>query len=142
MPGSSMTFAYDNGYDGQGRPRGLRKVVISWLSDDATGAVTGVTTDLRGELVKATTDPGAAAPTANYDIALTDEYGVNILAACDDDLADRHTSNSEEMYFLVKDHAGSPLAQSLPPVVAGPITVAVTNAGNAKNGTLVLFLKD
>ena len=142
MAGSSMTFEYDEGTDGGGYRHGIRRVIATWLSDDATGAVSGTTRKLSGTLIKANTNPGSAAPTDDYDITLTDEDGVNILTACDDDLSDRDTANSEEVYFLVKDHAVSPLAQSLHPVVCGAITIAVANAGNAKAGVLTLYVKD
>lgn len=130
-----MTFAYhDLGP--------IRKLIVDWLSDDTTGAVSGTTDKpIIGTLIKAVTDPGAEAPTASYDITITDAEGVNVLAGCDDDLADRHESTTEEVYFLVKDHAGTPLAQSLHPVVADLLTIAVANAGNSKNGQLILYYR-
>ncbi len=141
MAGSAMTFSYDSGYDGDGRYGGIHKVIVDWTSDDTTGAVTGTTRKLVGTLIKGVTDPGAAAPTANYDIAVTDEEGVDVLAACQSTLANRHTSNSEQAYFLVLDAAGTPLAQSLHPVVCDALTIAVTNAGNSKNGQLILYYR-
>lgn len=141
MAGSSMTFTYDDGADGSGVTGGIRKVLVSWTSDDTTGAVTGTTMKIVGTLIKAVTDPGAAAPTANYDIAITDEEGVDVLAACQSTLANRHTANSEQVYFLVLDAAGTPLAQSVHPVVCDALTIAVTNAGNSKTGQLVLYYR-
>ncbi len=136
----AMTFAYDDGVDGAGIRHGYRKVICSWTSDGA-GAASGTTQKLVGTLVKATTVP-TDSPTDNYDIVLTDGDGVNILAGCDDDLVDRDTTASEEIYFLVKDHTGSPLAQSVHPVVCGPLTVTVAVAGSTKSGVLNLFLRD
>lgn len=138
---ASMAFTYDNGNDGSGRGHGLRKVIATWTSD-ASGDCVGTTEKLVGTLVKASTNPSATAPTDNYDITLTDNDGVNILSACDDDLADRDTTNSEEVYFLVKDHAVTPLAQSIHPVVCSEITVTIAAAGNSKSGVLNLFLRD
>jgi len=131
----TMTFTYreDNN---------ILRVIADWTSD-ADGNADGATKDIAGRLVKGGTNPAAAgaAPTDNYDVTLTDEDGVNVLAACDDDLADRDTANSEEVYFLVKDHAaGTPLAQSLHPVVAGALTVAVANAGDSNSGRAVLYI--
>ena len=136
-----MTFEYDDGYDGVGKFGGIKKVLVSWTSDDTTGGVEGTTRKVVGHLVKAVTDPGSAAPTDDYDIVITDEEGVNVLAGCDDDLADRDTANTEEVYFLVKDHAGTPLAQSLHPVVCDALTITVSNAGNSKTGQLILYIK-
>lgn len=135
MAGSEMVFTVDRG------PGPIKRVIADWTSDDTTGAVSGASPKVSGRLIKATTDPGTAAPTANYDITLTDDEGVNVLTACDDDLTDRHTSTSEEVYFLVKDHAGTPLAQSLHPVVCSPLTIAVANAGNSKTGQIILFIE-
>lgn len=126
----AMEFTYDVGADGQGNHRGLRKVVCSWTSD-GSGNASGDTLKLVGELVKATTNP-TDGPTANYDISLTDDDGVDILANCDASLANRHTTTSEEVYFLVKEQR---------PVVCGIITVAITNAGATKSGVLNLFLR-
>lgn len=143
MAGSSMVFTYDNGADVLGRVRGIRKVIATWTSDDTTGAVSGSPIKLVGTLVKAVTNPGSAAPTDNYDITLTDEDGVDVLAACQVTLANRDTTSSEQAYFLVLDAAaGTALAQSVHPVVCGEITIAVTNAGNSKNGVIALYLKD
>lgn len=135
MAGSSMTFTYDRG------PGPVKRVIVDWTSDDTTGAVSGTCAKVSGRLVKGVTDPGATAPTDNYDVTITDDEGVNVLAGCDDDLADRDTSNSEEVYFLVKDHAGTPLAQSLHPVVCSPLSIAVENAGNSKTGQLILYVE-
>lgn len=136
MAGSSMTFTYE-------AHGPIVKVIADWMSDDSTGAVSGTTAvKVVGELVKGVTDPGSAAPSANYDIAVTDEEGVDVLAACQSTLANRHTSTSEQVYFLVLDAAaGTPLAQSVHPVVADLLTIAVTNAGNSKTGQLVLYVR-
>lgn len=134
-----MTFTYDEGYDENGRKRPYHTVVCSWTSDasgDATGAAKMV-----GTLVKASTNP-TDGPTDNYDITLTDADGVNVLTACQSNLTNRHTTNSQEVYFLVLDAAGSPLAQSVHPVVCGDITVTVAAAGNTKSGVLTLYFRD
>jgi len=133
MAGSSMTFTYEAFGP-------IVKVIADWTSDSATGAVSGTTAvKVIGEMVKCVTDPGAAAPDANYDIDVTDEESVNVLTAVQTTLANRHTTSTEEVYFLVKDAA--PLAQSIHPVVADKLTFAVTNAGNSKNGQLILYVR-
>lgn len=132
---SSTTFTYDRG------PGPITRVILDWVSD-AAGAAAGTTTvKVVGRLVKAITDPGAAAPTANYDVVITDDENVNVLGGCDDDLVDRHTSTSEEVYFLVKDHAGTPLAQSVHPVVCSTLTFTIANAGDSKAGQIILYVE-
>lgn len=132
MAGSAMTFAYDN-------LGSLRKVIVSWTSDSATGAVTGTTAKITGRLVKTITDPGTAAPTDNYDIAYTDEEGVNLLTACTATVDNRDTANTEEVYHLLTDGGGTPRPLAMHPAVSSPITIAITNAGNSKQGEITLY---
>jgi len=143
MAGSSMTFTYDDGADGGFTRTRVHRVIASWVSDDATGAVSGTTRKLAGRLVKAVTVPsGTAAPTDLYDIAMTDEQSVNVLAGVQSTLADRATATTQQVHFFVLDAAaGTPLAQSVHPIVCSTVTIAVTNAGNAKAGTIYLYLE-
>lgn len=143
MAGSAMTFTYDDGFDGAGNFGGVKKVLVSWTSDDATGAVTGTTRKIVGHLIKGVTDPGSAAPTDNYDIVITDEEGVNVLASCiaASTLADRDTANSEEVYFFLKNADASPLSMPAYPVVCDALTIAIAAAGNSKTGQLILYYK-
>lgn len=130
-----VTYALDEYQPIRSSPR-LRKVTISWLSH--TDGVAAITIPrMRGRLIKAVTNPSATAPTADYDIVLTDGDGANILANCDDDLTDRHTSNTEIVYFFVKNAAAAALA--VHPVVDGAVTVTVSAAGSGKAGTLTLY---
>lgn len=137
MAGSSMTFTYDRG------PGPIVRVICDWVSDDSDGSASGETANkLVGRLVKAVTNPdGDAAPTDNYDITLTDTDGADALAGCQSTLANRDTANTEVAHFMLLDAATTPLAQSVHPVVCGPLTVAVANAGNSKAGRLVLYLE-
>lgn len=132
MAGSSMTFVAT-------QTGSITRIVIDWTSDDTTGAVSGTSPDLHGFLIKSQTDPGATAPTDDYDIVLTDTESVNVLGLSHDDLVDRDTTNTEEVYFNLKPDAATVVAAY--PVIAGALTVAVTNAGNSKLGQLVLFLQ-
>lgn len=136
---ASYTVTYDDGSDHNGRLNGVRRAIIDWVSA-SDGTVTA-TVRVVGTLVKAVTNPGTAAPTDNYDIAITDGEGVNILTACQSTLANRHTSTTQEVYFLVLDAAGTPLAQSVHPVVCDTLSVAVTSAGDSKDGRIVLYYK-
>ena len=135
MAGSSMTFTYDNIGE-------IRKVIADWISDDATGAVSGTCKKITGTLIKAVTDPSATAPTADYDIAITDELSVNVLGNCVDNLVDRHTSTTEEVYLLVSNLAATDPAGNVHPIVCDKLTFAVTNAGNSKAGQIVLYYRN
>lgn len=130
----SMAATYPHPADGAP----IRQVRIAWTS--ATDGTASGTAYVYGEIYKAVTIPsGTAAPTADYDITLTDSDGLNILGLCDDNLTDRHTSNVEEVYFHLLNAAALAIWTGV--VVAGPITVAVANAGNTKSGTLVLYVR-
>jgi len=143
MAGSSMTFEYDNGQDGRGMPGNVRMVTASWTSDDATGAVSATTQKLTGRLIKAVNVPGTAGvqPTNLYDIALTCPAGVNLLSACLPTLADISNASNTERYFFVKNTDAAPLSTSQAPLVCCPVTIAVTNAGNAKQGSITLYIE-
>jgi hypothetical protein len=144
MANSSMTFTYDDGTCRAVGGRTVRKIICDWLSDDTTGAVSGTTEKIVGYLVKGVTDPGSPAPTDNYDIAITDEEGVDVLAACiaAGRLADRDTATTEQAYFFVENVDAAPLATSTHPIVCDKLTISITNAGNAKAGQLILYYRD
>ena len=135
MAGSSMTFTYDE-------VGTVRKIIAAWTSDDAAGTASGTTKKIVGTLIKGVTDPGAAAPTDNYDIVITDAEGVNVLGNCLDDLVDRDTANTEEVYFGVSNLAAADAGGNFPPVVCDLLTISVTNAGNSKTGQIILYFRN
>jgi hypothetical protein len=138
MANSSMTFTYDDGADGAGLRGRIRKVLIDWLSDDSDGTCTGTSRKIVGELIKGVTDPGSSAPTDNYDIAITDGEGMDVLGPALAALGNRDTTNSEYVYFGITDGT---VNTSAFPVVCDALTVAITNAGNAKTGQLILYYR-
>lgn len=134
----AMTFSYDDGHDRSSGGRGrIRTITATWTSD-ASGDAAATTEKINGVLLKGVTDPaaGGSAPTDDYDIALTDSDGANLLQGCADDLADRDTANTETVHFLVSDGTAG---IAVHPAVNSTVTVTVSNAGNTKSGTLVLY---
>lgn len=136
---ATSTVTYDDGRDRYGESGGFR-VLIEWQSA-ADGTCTISVDKVCGRLVKAVTDPGDSAPTDNYDIAITDDEGVNVLSACQADLTNRDTTTSEQQYFMIVDAAVSPLAQSLHPLVCSTLTVSITNGGDTKTGQIILYFR-
>lgn len=129
----TMSFTYEDSLKD-----GIHRVIADWTSD-GSGNASGTTTKLVGELIKGVTNPDdSAAPAADYDITVTDADGVNVLGSSADDLADRHTSNTECVYFNLTNGT-TPIAAY--PVVSGKLTIAVANAGDTKQGQLILYLK-
>lgn len=116
----------------------VKIAVVDWTSDgdgDATQAV-----ELDGQIIKVVTNPGAAAPTADYDITLVDDDGIDIAEGL---LADRHTSNSEEVYLykeLVLVGTGTDAA-ALPIHHSGTVTVTIANAGASKAGVVKIYYR-
>ena len=128
MAGSADTQVHD-------KLGSINKLTIDWTSDDATGAVT-ITTDEKicGELIKVITNPsGTAAPDANYDIVITDAEGFNVLSGMVANLLNRHTANTEEVYFATA------ATNTVVPVVCDILTISVANAGNSKEGRILLY---
>ena len=146
MAGSSTTITYDNGdmgVDVGGRGR-IRKILIDFTTDDGTGSVACTTQKISGELIKIVTDPGTAAPTANWDVVLTDDEGVDLSIHMDDvaiaALIARHATDTLETYLPLEDTAGTGRIAAFP-VVCGPLTVTVNNAGNSKTGQIILYYR-
>jgi hypothetical protein len=91
-----------------------------------TGSVT--TNKYTGEIVRLVTDPGATAPTANYDITILDEDGIDVLVGAG---ADRSATATEQV-----------LGSSLGIIFNTTLTLEIATAGDAKNGTVYLYIKD
>jgi len=100
---------------------------IKWSWTSATGGtVTSPTvSSYYGEVLALLTDPGATAPTDNYDITIEDPDGYDVMQGA---AANRDTANTEQTV---------PTAKS---VAFGALTLKVTNAGDAKLGVAVLYI--
>lgn len=106
----------------------VKKVTFAWTSS-AGGAADGATTKpYDGRLIAVTTDPdGTDIPTDNYDVVVSDADGQDVLLGAG---ADRDTANTE---YILEANLGA--------VAGSPLTLAVTNAGNAKKGVVVVWLR-
>lgn len=114
------------------RPGGMNKTSATWTSDSA-GDVNGVTKmSISGLIHRIVTDPSATAPTALYDIVLNDEDGFDVAAGL---LANRSATVTEAVTPLIGD--GTTTDKLMP--VAGTLDVVVTNAGDSKIGTIIVY---
>lgn len=124
----AMTLTYDDS--------GLyRKIIADFV---AVGGVASATTKkIAGRLVKVMTDPGTPAPTASWDLTLTDSTGVNLFLSCANAaaLVARSATVTEETYLLLSS-GGIPLASSI--VVNDVLTIGVANA-NVGAGRIVYY---
>lgn len=80
---------------------------------------------LKGFIARVVTNPGATAPTDDYDIALNDEDGVDVMATT---LNNRDTATSEQVI------------PSDPPFIDGELSLAITAAGDEKTGEIVIYM--
>jgi len=122
MAGSVMTFT-------EVTHGSVKKIKAVWTSDDTTGAVSGTTTyPYSGRLIGAITVPsGVAAPSVNYDIAVNDVDSVDVALGA---LANRSDVNTE---FVAE--------ASMAGIAHSKVTIAITGAGNSKQGTVYLFIR-
>lgn len=121
-----------------GSHTGMYTLTLAWTSDSATGKVEAATSDeitawLEGKwIMSAKTVPGTGddAPTAAYDITITDEDGFSIFGT---DLNDRNATATEEALPYV---AGT----KAPRLITGALTTSVSAAGNSKTGKIILTI--
>ena len=104
-------------------------IVTATLTSDGLGGATVTTSHTyKGFLVQVETDPGSAAPTANWDLTISDRYLSDITAGGG---ANRHTSNTEVLY---QDDLHNGVA------CYGPLTITGANMGSAKDAAVTLYL--
>lgn len=128
----SVTITYGEDYSP------IKFVKWAWTSD-ASGDVNGTATKfLSGQPLRFVTDPSATAPTDNYDIVINDADGVDIAAG---NLANRDTANTEEAFPLKELTIGATATVQRVGEFCGQLSLVVTNAGNAKLGTLTMYYK-
>jgi len=107
----------------------LKKAIFAWTCT-ALGAANGTTTaPFDGRCVGLITIPGTGgdAPSLNYDVTITDADGHDVLLAAG---MNRHTSDTE--YVTEASLAG---------VAGSKLTLNITNAGDTKKGTVILFIR-
>jgi len=109
----------------------VKVVTLTCTADASDGsypatALTGVPNNEKGgRLLQIATDPGATAPQANYDIALTEGGGADLLLGVG---ANRHTSSSE--VAIIESNGAHP-------VYAGTDTLTLALTNNNVNSALV-----
>jgi len=119
-------------------PTSKSKVLtMTWTADAAAATVPDTVTsdNIDGYIIRVVTDPGATAPTDNYDITLTDANGVDVMGGT---LADRDTANTEQTFPVLDSGTGA----TGPAFVAGTLTLTITNnAVNAATGAVIIYIR-
>ena len=111
-------------------------ITLVWTSD-ASGNATVTVPNVIGEIRRIVTNPsdGATSPTADYDVTLKDADAVDVMVGQGANLSQ---SANKSFYGVTTDAISS---QYIPITVYGDLSLAVTNAGNAKKGTIKLYLR-
>lgn len=107
---------------------GTKKVVFAWTS--SAGGAADATSDevYEGKVIGLTTIPdGTDVPLLNYDVEVKDAGGHDILLGAGANRSDSATQHVAEA--------------SLGAVAGTKLTLAVTNAGNAKKGTVIVWIR-
>src|SRR4051812_32088221 len=128
----SESFAFPQGH----KPGVINKLTLAWTSA-SDGTATFTTSKINGTILRCATNPGSAAPTDDWDVTLTDEDGLDVLAGQG---ANRDTTNSEHFCpgLPLKDGTTTSV---VPIVVNGPLALSVSGAGSAKTGTIVIYFR-
>ena len=114
------------------------KHTFEWVSDGSGNAALPSALPVSGQIVRVVSVPSAsAAPTANYDVTLTDADGVDVLAGQGANLSATLSANV---------CPGTPLKDGtttsvLPLVVDSILTLNVSNAGDSKAGKVVIYVR-
>jgi len=113
--------------------RGSTKYSVLWTSD-ASGVVSANTFAVRDgllKLVKFIPGAGGVQPTDQYDMTITDADGIDVLAATGANLSNATaTATCPNVGTYHKRF-----------IEAGNLTPVLANAGNAKQGTVVLVIE-
>lgn len=109
----------------------LKKIVFAWVSgtDDDEGTANGTTTlPYNGVVERFVSIPDTEdTPADNYDVAVLDEDGVDVLMGAG---ADRDAATTEQV-----------LSSQLGAVANDKLTLSVSGAGAAKAGRAIVYLR-
>ena len=114
------------------------KHTFEWESDASGDATLPSDLGVSGYITRVVIIPSSdAAPTADYDLTLTDENGVDVLAGLGTDMSASAT---------ISICPGTPIndgttASVIPVIVDGILTLNVSNAGDTKAGTVVVYVR-
>lgn len=104
--------------------REIEIIRVAWTGDASDGTVPDTSLGVvAGQLERITTNPGSTAPTANYDITVEDEDGLDMLGGAG---ANRHTSNSEEAALPLGTYFLRTVADTLTFKLAGQSVASAT----------------
>ena len=110
-------------------------VTFTWVADGSGNADAVAYFPYGAYITRVVTDPGATAPTADYDITLTDTDSYDVMGGT---LADRHTTTTEQVVPTVHSDGTNTIFGAVH--IIGAITLNVSNAGAAGNGIVRVYV--
>ena len=144
--GSSVSYSSNQNLDNV-----MRTVTLAWVGDDTSGAIPATSTDsltLTGTTQTVTSfiqgyylddvmvNPGSTAPTADYDIAITNADGASLTNGALDDLSATVTQTRR-----MAGYSGPSDTWMGGQFVTGPLTITWSNTTVASStGTVTLYL--
>lgn len=137
MAAGTLTETPPNNTDRFNRP--IQKFSYAWTSD-ASGNVDQYTTSIiNGTLVNIEVIPasGGSAPSANWDLVIKDGGGFDILSGGGANLSAAAATRLKPHFVQTVSAVDYPFEVS----VYEALQVLVTNAGNAKSGTIVIYVR-
>jgi hypothetical protein len=106
----------------------VKKITFSWTADSSGDASETTSATFDGKLLHVVTVPdGDSAPTADYDVTLTDSDGVDLLEG---NGANRAAASTEHI-----------ASASLGAVAHSALTLTVANAGDGGAGVLHVYIR-
>ena len=133
----TLTETPPNNADRFNRP--IQKYSYAWTSD-ASGNVERYTTSaINGALVNVeiVPDSGGSAPTANYDLVINDASGVDVLAGGGGNLSATVPSRLRPHFSQTISAVSYPFEVC----VYEQLQIVISNAGNAKSGTIIIYVR-
>jgi len=103
----------------------IEEIIFVWTSSAAGAADATTTYSYNGEVMEAQIVPGATTPTDLYDVVLTDNNNIDMLYG-----QGANVSNASTV--VVK---GAALVSN------SKITLGISNAGSAKDGTVIVHVR-
>lgn len=99
----------------------IRKVAFACTADAADGSfpATALATKIEGRILALVTNPGATAPTDNYDIVLTNQHGYDVLQSLG---LNRDTANTETASIVFSGTGTHPCVDE-----SDTLTLTITN---------------
>jgi len=117
--------------------RTVSKVTLDWTSD-ASGDVSGThTVYLSGQIERVCfiPDSGGTQPTDQYDVTLEDDNGLDVLQGLGANLS--NATATDVVPVVTDGNAGN----ASPTAIDDKLELKVANAGNAKGGKVILYIR-